>query len=44
MDGKGILEKLSARFGDTVVSSNVEVLQPFAVVATDQIAEVGAFL
>jgi NADH-quinone oxidoreductase subunit C len=44
MDGKAIVEKIGARFGEKVVSSNVEVLQPFAVIATDAIPEVAAFV
>src|SRR5262245_5458887 len=44
MDAKAILEKLTAKFGADITASNVEVPQPFAVVATEKIADVAAFL
>jgi NADH-quinone oxidoreductase subunit C len=43
MDGKDIASRLTARFGDKITASNVEVLQPFVVVAMDSIADVAAF-
>jgi NADH-quinone oxidoreductase subunit C len=44
MEPKAILEKITAKFGDKVTASNLEVPQPFAVIAADAIAEVGDFL
>ena len=44
MDPKAILDKLTAKFGDAITSSSVEVPQPYAVVAPAAIAEVGAFM
>jgi NADH-quinone oxidoreductase subunit C len=44
MEPKAIVEKLTAQFGDKITASNLEVPQPFAVVAADAIALVGAFL
>jgi NADH-quinone oxidoreductase subunit C len=44
MDAKAIVEKLTAKFGEKVASSNVEAPQAFAVIAADAIAEVGAFM
>ena len=43
MDAQVIHEKLVARFGDQVLSADLEAASPFAVVATDTIAEVAAF-
>jgi NADH-quinone oxidoreductase subunit C len=43
MDPKDIAARLSGQFGDKITATNVEVAQPFAVVATDAIAEVVAF-
>ncbi len=43
MDAPAIHDKLVARFGDKVLSANLETASPFAVVATDAIAEVAAF-
>jgi NADH-quinone oxidoreductase subunit C len=43
MDAQVIHEKLVARFGDQVLSADLEAASPFAVVATDAIAEVAAF-
>jgi NADH-quinone oxidoreductase subunit C len=44
MDGKGILDKLTARLGEKVTASNVEVPQPFAVVAADALIDAATFL
>jgi NADH-quinone oxidoreductase subunit C len=44
MEPKAILEKLTQKFADKIVSSNAEVQQPFAVVATDAIVDVASFL
>lgn len=44
MDPKDILARLQQKFEGAIVSSNVEVLQPFAVVAPEKIAEVAAHL
>jgi len=44
MEPKAIVEKLTAQFGDKITASNLEVPQPFAVVAASAIAEIGAFL
>ena len=43
MDAKAIHEALVARFGDKVKGASLEAGSPFAVVATDAIAEVAAF-
>ena len=43
MDAKAINEALVARFGDKVKGASLEAGSPFAVVATDAIAEVAAF-
>ncbi len=43
MDAKAIHEKLVAAFGERVTGVNLEVASPFAVVATDAIAEIAAF-
>lgn len=43
MEAKDILERLTARFADKIVASNLEVQQPFAVISTDAIADVAAF-
>jgi NADH-quinone oxidoreductase subunit C len=43
MDPKAIHEKLAARFGDRITAVNLEAASPFAVVATEEIAEVAAF-
>jgi NADH-quinone oxidoreductase subunit C len=43
MDPKDIAARLSTQFGDKITSMTVEALQPFAVVATDAIAEVASF-
>jgi NADH-quinone oxidoreductase subunit C len=43
MDPKDIAARLSATFGEKILATNVEVRQPFAVVATDAMAEVAAF-
>jgi NADH-quinone oxidoreductase subunit C len=44
MDAKGILDKVTARFGEKIAASNVEVLQPFAVVTAEAVAEVCDFM
>lgn len=44
MESKDILERLTQKFEAAIVSSNLEVQQPFAVVATDKIADVAAFM
>jgi NADH-quinone oxidoreductase subunit C len=43
MEAKGIHEKLVARFGDRILSVDLEAASPFAVVATEAIADVAAF-
>jgi NADH-quinone oxidoreductase subunit C len=43
MDAKDIHEKLAARFGERVLSVDLEAASPFAVVATEAIADVAAF-
>jgi NADH-quinone oxidoreductase subunit C len=43
MDAKSIHEKLVARFGEKIVSADLEAASPFAVVATEAVAEVAAF-
>jgi NADH-quinone oxidoreductase subunit C len=43
MEPQAIHEKLVARFGDKIVSADLEAASPFVVVATDAIAEVAAF-
>jgi NADH-quinone oxidoreductase subunit C len=43
MEAKGIHEKLVARFGDRILSVDLEAASPFAVVATKAIADVAAF-
>lgn len=43
MDPSAIHQKLVARFGDRVVSADLEAGSPFVVVATEAIAEVAAF-
>jgi NADH-quinone oxidoreductase subunit C len=44
MEPRDIHERLKARFGDRILESNVEVLDPYVVVATPAVAEVCAFL
>ena len=44
MDAKAIHEKLVARFGERVVGANLEVLDPWVLVAPEGIAEVAAFV
>ena len=44
MDAKAIHEKLVARFGERVAGANLEVLDPWVLVATEAIAEVAAFV
>ena len=44
MDAKAIHEKLVARFGERVVGANLEVLDPWVLVAPEAIAEVAAFV
>ena len=43
MEASAIHEKLVARFGDKIPSADLEAASPFAVVATEAIAEVAAF-
>jgi NADH-quinone oxidoreductase subunit C len=43
MEARAIHEKLVAKFGEQVLSADLEAASPFAVVATDAIAEVAAF-
>jgi NADH-quinone oxidoreductase subunit C len=43
MEAKGIHEKLVARFGERILSVDLEAASPFAVVATEAVAEVAAF-
>jgi NADH-quinone oxidoreductase subunit C len=43
MEPKAIHEKLVARFGERILSVDLEAASPFAVVATEAIAEVAAF-
>jgi NADH-quinone oxidoreductase subunit C len=43
MEPKDIAARFSAQFGEKITATNVEVLQPFAVVAADALAEVAAF-
>jgi NADH-quinone oxidoreductase subunit C len=43
MDAKAIHEALVARFGERITGVDLEATSPFAVVATDAIAEVAAF-
>ena len=43
MDAKSISERLKQRFGDRIVSLAPDALNPWAVVATEAIAEVAAF-
>ena len=43
MEPSAIHEKLTGTFGDKIVSVDLEAASPFAVVATDAIAEVAAF-
>jgi NADH-quinone oxidoreductase subunit C len=43
VDAKAIHERLVARFGDKITAFQGETLQPWAVVASDAIAEVAAF-
>jgi NADH-quinone oxidoreductase subunit C len=43
MDAKAIHDALVARFGEKITSAALEAASPFAVVATDAIAEVTAF-
>jgi NADH-quinone oxidoreductase subunit C len=43
MDAKAIHERLAGRFGETVVSVNLEAKSPFVVVKTEALAEVAAF-
>jgi NADH-quinone oxidoreductase subunit C len=43
MDAPAIHQKLAARFGDKVTAFHAEAIQPWAVIATDAIAEVAAF-
>jgi len=43
MDAAAIHQKLAARFGDKVTAYQAEALQPWAVIATEAIAEVAAF-
>jgi NADH-quinone oxidoreductase subunit C len=43
MDAKGIHERLVGRFGEKVTSVNLEAASPFAVVATEALAEIAAW-
>jgi NADH-quinone oxidoreductase subunit C len=43
MDAAAVHERLKARFGDKLVSFDAQALQPWALVATESIAEVAAF-
>jgi NADH-quinone oxidoreductase subunit C len=43
MDATGIHQRLAQRFGDRIVGFEAGALQPFAVVATEAVAEVAAF-
>ena len=43
MDAKAIHEQLVAAFGERVTGANLEAASPFAVVATEAIAEIAAF-
>jgi NADH-quinone oxidoreductase subunit C len=43
MEAKGLHEKLVAQFGDRILSVDLEAASPFAVVATEAIADVAAF-
>ena len=44
MEAKDILDRLTQRFGEAIASSSLEVAQPFAVVATEKIADVAAYM
>jgi NADH-quinone oxidoreductase subunit C len=44
MDAKAIHERLQARFGEKVVSAALDGPSPYAVVATEAIAEIAAFV
>ena len=43
MDAQAIHQKLVSRFGDKITAFQAAAVQPWAVVATDAIAEVAAF-
>ena len=43
MDAKAIHEQLLARFGEKVTGAGLDAVSPFAIVAAEAIAEVGAF-
>jgi NADH-quinone oxidoreductase subunit C len=43
MDAKDIAARLAGQFGDKITATNVEVLQPFAVVTADALLEVATF-